>query len=114
MSFPADTLLLCALIATSTCVVLMYFRMKRLDSSHAEYRRAFVQTSAALDAAREAMSALHLDGRAVIVTLGSRIDEANAAIAAIDARRNGGWPEPRTTLDPPTCVWTDDRGRQAL
>lgn len=100
-SFLIDALLLAALVATSVCVVLMHLRLRRLDRFHAEYERAFVQTAGALDAAREAVTALNVDGRVMVVALGNRIDEAKAVIAALEAQRSGAAPQAGPVADFP-------------
>ncbi|OYX08330.1 MAG: hypothetical protein B7Z15_15095 [Rhizobiales bacterium 32-66-8] len=83
---PGDLLLLAALIATTVCVVMVYRRLKRLDTLNADYERALAQASTALNTARDALTTLNHDGREVLVLLAGRIDVAHDLIAELDAR----------------------------
>jgi len=94
---PGDLLLLAALIATTVCVVMVYRRLKRLDTLNADYERALAQASTALIAARDALTTLNHDGREVLVLLAGRIDVAHDLIAELDAR--AATPAPRRTAE---------------
>ncbi|MEP9368252.1 hypothetical protein [Xanthobacter sp. VNH20] len=88
-SFPADLLLLTALLATTVCVVMVHRKLKRLDVLNADYERALADTSRALTAARDALVTLDLDGKETLILLATRIDQAHALIDEMD-RRDGG------------------------
>lgn len=86
-SFPVDIVLLLALVATSTVVVMLYLKLRALRVSQLEYEHALGETVAALDTAREAVATLNRDGRNLILTLGKKIDEAQSVIVELDRRQ---------------------------
>jgi hypothetical protein len=63
----------------------MYFKLRRLDAYHAEYKRIFDQTAVALGSAGEAVRTFSTDGREVLDALSARIDEARAILSELDA-----------------------------
>lgn len=86
-SFPVDVVLLLALVVTSTVVVMLYLKLRQLSASQLEYERALNETAAALDTAREAITVLNREGRSIIVTLGTKIDEAQGLIGELERRQ---------------------------
>lgn len=86
-SFPADLVLLAALVVTTASVALLNRRLKAVDRLNADYGRALAEASAALVCARDALDTFGRDGREVLVLLAGRIDTAHELIAEIDARR---------------------------
>lgn len=100
-SFPADLLLLAALLATTVCVVMVHRKLKRLDVLNADYERALADTSRALIAARDALVTLDLDGKETLILLATRIDQAHALIDEID-RRDAGQPAAGKSVRPPS------------
>ncbi|MEP9375431.1 hypothetical protein ABLE91_01860 [Aquabacter sp. CN5-332] len=87
-SFPVDLVLLAALVVTSTVVVMLYRKLSALRTSQTEYEHALGETVAALNTAREAVDVLNRDGRSLIVSLGSKIDEAQSLIIELDRRQH--------------------------
>ncbi|MFG1421492.1 hypothetical protein [Roseixanthobacter liquoris] len=100
-SFPADLLLLAALLATTVCVVMVHRKLQRLDVLNADYERALADTSRALTAARDALVTLDLDGKETLILLATRIDQAHALIDEID-RRGGEQLSAGKTARPPS------------
>lgn len=82
-----DGILLVALVATSACVVPMYLKLKRLDRTQAEYGAAVAASGVALTQAGEAVRAFKEEGREVLDALSLKIDEARAALDALEASR---------------------------
>ncbi|HQS09380.1 MAG: hypothetical protein B7Y12_24540 [Rhizobiales bacterium 24-66-13] len=99
-SFPADLLLLAALLATTVCVVMVHRKLKRLDVLNADYERALADTSRALIAARDALVTLDLDGKETLILLATRIDQAHALIDEIDRRDAGQVPASKSVRPP--------------
>lgn len=86
-SFPVDLVLLVALVVTSTVVVMLYLKLRQLSASQQDYERALDETAAALDTAREAIIVLNREGRTIISTLGTKIDEAQGLIGELERRQ---------------------------
>jgi hypothetical protein len=84
MSSLVNIILFIALVLTSLCVVTMYLKLKRLDAYHAEYKRIFDQTAAALGSAGEAVRTFTSEGREILDALGARIDEAKAVMFELE------------------------------
>lgn len=77
-------ILLFALIITSICVATLYFKLKRFEVHHTEYKRVFEQASEALSTAGNAIRSLNQEGREVLLSLEQRIDEAKVVIRALE------------------------------
>ena len=93
-------ILLAALIITSICVAMMYFKLKRFEVHHTEYKRVFEQASEALSIAGNAIRSLNHEGREVLQSLEQRIDEAKLMIRAIEninSSIEGAVPRPEQT-----------------
>lgn len=86
MSSPADLVLFAALIATTSSVVMLHLRLRRLDRLNADYGRALAEAARALGAARDSLATFTGDGREVLVLLNDRIESAHGLIAEMDAR----------------------------
>lgn len=87
-SFPADLILLAALVVTTASVALLNRRLKAVDRLNADYGKALAEASSALVCARDALDTFGRDGREVLVMLAGRIDTAHELIAEIDARKS--------------------------
>lgn len=87
-SFPADLILLAALVVTTASVALLNRRLKAVDRLNADYGKALAEASSALICARDALDTFGRDGREVLVLLAGRIDTAHALLAEIDARQS--------------------------
>ncbi|WP_156922288.1 hypothetical protein [Azorhizobium doebereinerae] len=96
--FPVDMVLLVALVMTTACVVLVYRKLKELEAHQAHYERILAESSHALIAAHQAVSALNTDGRELLFSLGGKIEQAHEAIAEID-RRNAAARRARASRD---------------
>jgi hypothetical protein len=96
MSSLVNAILFLALVLTSICVVTMYFKLKRLDAYHAEYKRIFEQTSVALGSASEAVKSFNAEGRELLGALGVRIEEARTLLSELEAAGQSS-NEPRGT-----------------
>ncbi|TCT07939.1 hypothetical protein [Aquabacter spiritensis] len=92
-SFPVDLLLLAALVVTSGLVIMLRRRLKALRASQADYEQMLGKTTAAFEAAREAVIALNGEGRALVTDLGSRIEEAQRLLAELDRRDRAAAPQ---------------------
>lgn len=97
-SYPVDMILLIALVMTTTCVVLVYRKLKELEAHQADYERVLAESAAALMAAHRAVASLNTDGRELLFSLGGKIEQAHEAIAEID-RRNTAMRRARTMRD---------------
>jgi len=84
MSSIVDVVLFVALLLTTGSVVLMYRKLKQLDGLQSDYQRALKDASAALTAARDAMTGIHAEGRDTLTRLGHEIDEARRLITELD------------------------------
>lgn len=82
-----DTVLLVALMATSACVVPMYWKLKRLDRTQAEYGRILAQSGRALTQAGDAVRTFSTEGREILEALDQRIGEARQTLAELEASR---------------------------
>jgi hypothetical protein len=87
MSSLVNIILFLALVLTSVCVLTMYFKLKRLDAYHAEYKLIFDQTAEALGSARDAMRAFNAEGKDVLSALGTRIEEARSILSELESAR---------------------------
>lgn len=90
-----DGVLLCALAATSGCVLLMYRRLQRFDALQSEAAAAFARTARALDNAKAAMDALHADSGEMAVSLASRLNEARMVLNEFERVTEGAAPARR-------------------
>jgi hypothetical protein len=88
MASLVDGVLFAALVGTCACVVPMYLKLKRLDRTQAEYGRAMDASGHALASAGEAVRSFAAEGREVLDTLGRRIEEARATLAALEEAQN--------------------------
>jgi hypothetical protein len=85
---PADLVLLTALVATSTCVLLLHRKLDALRHSQSEYRTALADSTRALDRAREAVSDLSRDGQNLVLSLCLKIHEAETVLRQMDREEN--------------------------
>ncbi|MGO4707436.1 hypothetical protein AB4072_16865 [Microvirga sp. 2MCAF38] len=85
MSSLANAILFFALVITSFCVLVMHRKFKRFEASHAEYKRAFEQSVAALGSAGDAVRTFAADGRGTLDELAIRIDEARTLVSQLDS-----------------------------
>lgn len=79
-----DGVLLCALAATSVCVLLMYRRLQKFDALQGEAATAFARTAHALDNAKAAMDTLNADSGEMAVSLAARLNEARMLLNELD------------------------------
>ncbi|MGE4245274.1 MAG: hypothetical protein AB7E66_04675 [Parvibaculaceae bacterium] len=84
ISYLFDAVLLLALIATSVQVAIMYRQLRRLRAHDGEYRRILRETSAALDSIDGAVRDINAHGSQIILTLGERIEDAEALVARLE------------------------------
>lgn len=84
ISYLFDAVLLLALIATSVMVATMYRQLRRLRAHDGEYRRILRETGAALDSIDGAVRDINAHGSQIILTLGERIEEAEAMVARLE------------------------------
>ena len=85
-SFPVDVILLIALVLTTTCVVLVYRKLKVLEAHQADYQRVLAESASALMEAHRAVALLNTDGRELLFSLSGKIEQAHEAIAEMDRR----------------------------
>ncbi len=79
-----DAVLLAALAATSTCVLLMYRRLKAFDIMQGEAAQQFARTAEALERARRAMASLQDDGGDMAVSLAGKLNEGRMMINELE------------------------------
>jgi hypothetical protein len=85
MSSLANVILFLALVTTSIMVAVMYMKLKKLDRYHAEYQQIFDRTGDALKGAQTAVMSFGAEGKETLALLGSRIEEAKAVAAQLEA-----------------------------
>jgi len=85
MSSLANLILFLALVTTSIMVAVMYVKLKKLDRYHAEYQQIFDRTGDALKGAQTAVVSFGAEGKETLAMLGSRIEEAKAVAAQLEA-----------------------------
>jgi Na+-transporting NADH:ubiquinone oxidoreductase subunit NqrC len=85
MSSLANVILFLALVTTSIMVAVMYVKLKKLDRYHAEYQQIFDRTGDALKGAQTAVMSFGSEGKETLALLGSRIEEAKAVAAQLEA-----------------------------
>ena len=85
MSSLANVILFLALVTTSIMVAVMYVKLKKLDRYHAEYQQIFDRTGDALKGAQTAVMSFGAEGKETLALLGSRIEEAKAVAAQLEA-----------------------------
>jgi hypothetical protein len=84
MSSLANVVLFVALVTTSIIVGVMHRKLKRLDAYHAEYRKIFAESGAALISAKDAVSSFGADSRETLTLLSARVEEAKALIERLE------------------------------
>jgi hypothetical protein len=84
MSSLANSVLFLALVTTSAIVAIMYRKLKRLDAYHAEYKKIFDETGAALASAQDAVIHFGAESRETLAALGARIEEAKVLIQRLE------------------------------
>ncbi len=85
-SYPVDIILLIALMITTTCVILVYRKLKELEAHQADYQRVLAESATALVSAHQAVALLNTDGRELLFSLSGKIEQAHEAIAEMDSR----------------------------
>lgn len=84
-SYLFDAVLLLALVATSVQVAIMYRQLRRLRAHDGDYRKILKDTGAALDSIDGAVRDINAHGSQIILTLGERIEDAEALVARLEA-----------------------------
>jgi hypothetical protein len=92
-----DIPLFLALAGTTACTVMLYRRLKQLDTGLDGYRRMIAESAAALDSAGQAAKAMSLEGRETVYALAHRIAQAKSLLTELEdtlTRLENRRPEP--------------------